>query len=247
MPSSCSPRARNFDIGDADAQPPGLRRGRRRGARDRRRPPLRGRTVVRIATPASGTKRPLGPRPRRPAPPGGPRISRSCRRSSSPPARSARSRSGSGQPAVDAPPTGRHAGLTTVPHGAKSFLAAGSPWRRRPASGCCGSPATRRSATGWPTSWGLAGRPGRSSSSSRGPPWPTSAASSSRRDGRPGGGPGRMAQRRGPGPGRQRPGAPPAHDRNPADLPAEPRHLARATGSSSTASCSSCSAWATSR
>ncbi len=65
--------------------------------------------------------------------------------------------------------SGRHAGLTAVPHGAKSYLAADARPRRRPGSGWCGSPATPRSAIASPRSWG----PGwairtRSRSSSRG-------------------------------------------------------------------------------
>ena len=84
------------------------------------------------------------------APPGACPTCRPCRRSWSRPARSRRSRRESAGPAAAVPATGRHAGLTTIPHGAKSFL--GAALRRRPASGSCGSPATPRSATGWPRS-----------------------------------------------------------------------------------------------
>ena len=125
---------------------------------------------------------------------------------------------------------GRHAGLVAVPHGAKAFLAAALVARRRPASGSCGWPATRRSATGSPRSsapgWATPTR------------WPSSSRAGARlrtqrarrgRDRGPRRRPGRMAERACPRPGRRRPGPAPAHDRprRPAGRPAAPPRGAR--------------------
>ena len=68
-----------------------------------------------------------------------------------------------------------------------------------------------------------------------------------RRDGRPGRGPGGLAERPCPGPGRQRPGTPPAHARPRPICPRSPAASCPAIGSCSTDSCSSCSVSATSR
>ena len=142
----------------------------------------------------------------------------------------------------------RHVGLTSIPHGAKSYLAAAialaedgertgldRPRRRdrRPGRGGARGVARRRRAGGRA---GAADRTGlRAERAGR------------RRDGRPGRGAERVAERAGPDPRGQRPGARPAHDRavGPAGRAADGSRSAR--GSARRRSSPSCSTSATRR
>ena len=108
---------------------------------------------------------------------------------------------------------GKHVGLTSVPHGAKSYLAAALALARIP-SGSAGSRGMPRSATGSRRSWARGSAIPRSSrSSSRGPRWPSPQRARPGRDGGPRRRPRGVACRQGEGARGQHPGAGPGDPR----------------------------------
>ena len=155
----------DFDVAAVDAEVEDARRAPPKHAAGRAAPTA-GATPARTgaAEAAAATACPTCPR---------------CRRSSPRPARSRPCASASGRRRATTPRrAGRHVGLVSVPHGAKTYLAAALALGAT-ASGSSGSPATRRSATASPRSSAPGSATRRPSpSSSRGPRWPTSAASS---------------------------------------------------------------------
>ena len=144
--------------------------------------------------------------------------------------------------------TGRHVGLVSVPHGAKTL-----PRRDPRPGGRRRAPRLDRPRRGDRRSRRrgarrLARRPG-----GRRRPRAADGAglraqrADRRRDGRPGRGPRRVAERSGADPRGERPGAPPAHDRPGRPAGRAARAAGRRRGSARTPSCASCSTSATCR
>ena len=173
---------------------------------------VRARKVARRRRPAA---RADGPRPRSAADRRRLPDLPSCRRCSPRLVRSATCASDLAGPTSEVPRHGRHAGLTTVPHGAKSLSRGGPrPGRRRRAAGLDRS-GRRDRRPGRRGARGVAGR----CRCRRGPRAADRAGvraqrARRRRDGRPGGGARRLAIGSGADPRRERPGAPPADHRS---------------------------------
>ena len=208
----------DFDVAAVDAE-----------VEDARRLPPKPRPAAKARTPGTSG----GPSRPEPDDPAGSRAAIAfrtcprCRRCSLRPARSPACASAWDASRTTRDGPGRHVGLVSVPHGAKTYLAAtlaqgadrGAPGLDRPGRG------DRRPRGGG--AGRLAGRPG----CSRRPRAADRAGlrtqrADRRRDRRPGRGAGRVAERAGADPRGRRPVAPPAHDR-PGRPPARP---ARAAG-----------------